>query len=186
MGAVVGILINAVRPRRTAGIRQFRAPNADVRGESMADNGTVTLSLWMLPLLVLAGALVTGAALRLAAWRRGRALHALAAREGAEWRALCRVVRDGHFFDRGRGRRGAGPRATLVSINGALEYRPDRYEQRQGDLPMSWAIADIECLTMRQRRDITGTAMTEARLQFPQGTAVIAIFCETGAPPAWL
>jgi hypothetical protein len=100
--------------------------------------------------------------------------------------ALCRVKAEGRFLDDGRSRRGMGPRGTLVSLSDRLEWRPDRYEVRHGDKPMSWPARDVECLARRQRRDLSGLRVTRARLRVPEGVVTFGIFHQVGTEPACL
>jgi hypothetical protein len=92
--------------------------------------------IWLTFLIV--GAVGTLVILRWVAHVRGARLDSLIPLEEASWMALCRVMAEGRFLDDGRRRRGMGPRGTLVSLADRVEWRPDRYESRHGDKPMSW------------------------------------------------
>lgn len=134
----------------------------------------------------IAGSVATLAILRLRARRRGDKLSETMAKEGATWAALCRLTSGGEFLDHARSRRGGGPRGTLVHVGDTLYYRPDRYEQRHGDVVVSWNLDEVSCPFRRYRRDISGLRFVEARLVVPQGTAVVAIFHQVGKPPSLL
>jgi hypothetical protein len=132
------------------------------------------------------GALLTLGLLRLQAHHRGLRLEALRAQEHAQWLSLCRVTKYGHFLDRGRGRRGMGPRGTLVYNGDELEWRPDQYEQRHSDIPFVWPIALVECTNLRARRDVSGLPCTEVQLRVPEGAIIFGLFKEAGARPKFL
>lgn len=136
------------------------------------------------PLIV--GGLVTIVLLRVQAGRRTRRLQRLCEAEGLEWAALCRVLADGDFLDSWRSRRGGGPRGTLRSSGGWLEYEPDALERRRGDSSRRWAWADVSVRECRTRRDISGIRYSWCRIAFPEGQAVIAIFGATGPTPTAL
>jgi hypothetical protein len=132
------------------------------------------------------GAVSTLVLLRWVAHFRGARLSSLIRLEEARWMALCRVTAEGRFLDGGRNRRGGGPRGTLVVMAERLEWRPDRYELRHGDKPLSWPVQDVECLVRRQRWDISGLRITEARLRVPEGCVTFGIFKQVGTEPAFL
>ena len=140
--------------------------------------------IWLAFLIV--GAVGTLVVLRWVAHVRGARLPSLIRLEEASWMALCRVMAEGRFLDDGRSRRGMGPRGTLVSLADRLEWRPDRYESRHGDKPMSWPANDVECLARRQRRDLSGLRVTQADLRVPEGIVTFGIFHEVGTEPAFL
>jgi hypothetical protein len=141
------------------------------------------MSFVTLMAFLLVGAIGTVVVLRWVAHVRGARLRSLILLEEAGWMALCRVTAEGRFLDGGRNRRGGGPRGTLVSLPDRLEWRPDRYESRHGDKPMSWPAHEVECLTRRQRWDLSGLRVTQVRLRVPEGIVTFAIFHQMGTEP---
>lgn len=133
-----------------------------------------------------AGGVGTLAILRWRARVRGRELTGILTSEDARWAALCRVVKGAEFFDHSRTRRDGGPRGMLVQTGNRLHYRPDPYECRHGNLPLSWRLDDVRCLARRRRRDISGLWVVEARLALPEGIVVLAIFHQKGTTPRFL
>lgn len=98
----------------------------------------------LLPLLLFAGGSVaTGVLLLAQASRRGKRLSSQLDEPGVQWVALCRVMAGGNFLDRGRGRRGGGPRGVLVVCDASLEWRPDAFEAKRGDAVFEWPIAAV-------------------------------------------
>ncbi len=134
----------------------------------------------------LIGAIATVVVLRSLASTRARGLTRLVGTNGVTWAALCRVIRGGEFLDRGRARRGLGPTASLVAAGDALEWRPSRSEVKRGDTVFVWRVAEIHCVTRRQRRDISGVQMLQVQLQVPDGAVTIGIFHQVGSEPAFL
>jgi hypothetical protein len=132
------------------------------------------------------GAVGTLMVLRWVGHVRGARLPSLIRLEEADWMALCRVMAEGRFLDGDRSRRGMGPRGMLVVLADRLEWRPDRYESRHGDTPMSWPANDVQCLARRQRRDLSGLRVTQADLRVPEGTVTFGIFQQVGTEPAFL
>lgn len=147
-----------------------------------ADSGTH--SLWLSPVLVLATVVVVGLLLLLQATRRKRRLPALIATEGAQWAAICRVLAGGRFLDRGRGRRGGGPRGTLLTVGDTLHWQPDRWETRHSDQVLSWPLSRVRCVSRQRRRDVTGIGYDRIELLVPDGSVVFSIIGEHGRPPA--
>jgi hypothetical protein len=139
---------------------------------------------FLIPILV--GAVGTLMVLRWVAHVRGARLRSLIRLEEAGWMALCRVTAEGRFLDDGRRRRGGGPGGTLVSLSDRLEWRPDPHELRLGDKPRSWPAHEVECLARRQRWDLSGLRVTQARLRVPEGIVTFGIFHEVGTEPACL
>jgi hypothetical protein len=140
--------------------------------------------VWLRPLLVVVTFVVLAVVLRFQAGRRTRALPALVAAEGAQWAGLVRVMKDGRFFDRGRGRRGGGPRGTLISNGTTLEWRPDAWETRHGDVVLRWKLSDVRFVQRKRTWDIMGVRRDRVELLFPEGSAELFLIGEYGRPPA--
>lgn len=134
-------------------------------------------------LLFAGGAVGTGVLLRVQAARRGSRLGSQLGEPGVRWIGLCRVSAGGTFLDRGRVRRGGGPRGVLVVRDASLEWRPDTFEIKHGDQIFQWPIDTVVCLNCRRRRDITGIAIDEVKLAVPEGEVTIGIFRAAGMPP---
>ena len=144
------------------------------------------VALWLYVLLLLAGAVVTGIALRIQAFRRGRTLSDLLRAEHAHWGAMCRVVSGGRFLDRGRARRGMGPRGILLADDDVLRWRPDKYEVEHGDQVFAWSITEVRCLSTQRYRDVTGVAGEKLTLLVADGVMTLVAFYPTGVTPSAL
>jgi hypothetical protein len=135
------------------------------------------------PVVVIATFILVSGLLRLQATRRKRRLPTLIAIEQAQWAALCRVITDGRFLDRGRSRRGGGPRGTLLTVGDTLQWRPDRWETRHGDKALSWPLSQVRCMAREHRRDLSGVGYDRVELLVPDGSVVVGIFAEHGLRP---
>ena len=125
---------------------------------------TMTYFLWRLPV-------------------RSRRLRAEMAREGATWTAVCRVRSGGHFLDQGRRRTGMGPAGNLLAIADALQWHSTESKRFGGGSASSWRAADVECLSKRWRRDITGMRYCDLKLRLPEGDVSFALIKQFGVAP---
>ncbi len=146
----------------------------------------LTVTPWLTGGVWVLGAVATAVGLRASVSRRRKSLPSILIHDQADWVSMCRVARGGRFLDRGRSRRGMGPRALLVARNGELEWRPDEYEVRHGDQPLSWSAEEVRCRSERRRRDITGISYVELVLLLPQGEVTLGLFNEVGHRPPFL
>ena len=144
------------------------------------------MASWLVDGAWVLGAVATVVGLRVAVSRRSKDLPSILTHDQADWVSMCRVAKGGRFLDRGRSRRGKGPRAVLVARNGELEWRPDEYELRHGDQPLSWSAEEVRCRRERRRRDITGISYAELVLVLPQGEVTLGLFNEVGPRPTFL
>jgi hypothetical protein len=124
--------------------------------------------------------------LRVVARRRSHALRPLLDTDGVLWVSLCRVSEAGHSLDGGRGRRGGGPRGTLVASADVLRWLPDKGEVRRGDKPMAWPLDAVQLVSRRRKCDISGLRVTRIHLRLPEGPVVFVLFGQVGMAPASL
>jgi len=131
----------------------------------------------------LVGAPLTVGLLRWHASVRSRELPQVVESADASWAALARVMADGHFLDQQRNRRHGGPRGTLLAISDSLEWQPDAYELKHGDVIYRWPLDQVHVLDRRSRRDITGLTLRYLTLQPPSGRVTFGIFHTVGTEP---